>query len=166
VKRFRRRVFNVLAAISLVLFVAVAVIGARSYVSPDAQDMGISGTTTLKFSSGKAILVFLGRSAEIYVNSDSVESLRGSATLQWKVIGFEYTIYDNTWFGGGSIVIIPLWAIAMGTIFMPVAVLFAAIFRRGKVRRISSGLCINCGYDLRATPDRCPECGTIPEKAI
>jgi hypothetical protein len=37
--------------------------------------------------------------------------------------------------------------------------------RLAKESRSDFGQCLICGYDLRATPDRCPECGAMPERS-
>src|SRR5215218_1130501 len=55
--------------------------------------------------------------------------------------------------GGGRYVTIPFWIIALGCAAPPVLVLRGE-WRRRKWR---PGTCPACGYDLRATPERCPE---------
>jgi hypothetical protein len=52
----------------------------------------------------------------------------------------------------------PLLHAALMPVLAALPVWWVAARWRVTVRR-SRGLCPACGYDLRATPDRCPECG-------
>jgi hypothetical protein len=52
--------------------------------------------------------------------------------------------------------IVPYWLALGVTAPLPALAAWLRVRRRRRARR---RLCANCGYDLRATPDRCPECG-------
>jgi hypothetical protein len=65
---------------------------------------------------------------------------------------------------------------AVSVIYMPLSTARAALaifpaiwlvlaLRRHLSKKPKEGHCAVCGYDLRATPEKCPECGTIQQTA-
>ena len=56
---------------------------------------------------------------------------------------------------------VPWWPLLLACSVLPGVWWLTWRRARARTRR---GRCARCGYDLRATPERCPECGAVPAK--
>jgi hypothetical protein len=69
--------------------------------------------------------------------------------------------YRTAWAGAQTVnhaFILPCWFLLSVLVVSPVALIARRWVWRARRR---AGACAMCGYDLRATPQRCPECGTM-----
>jgi hypothetical protein len=77
--------------------------------------------------------------------------------VQMLGIGYHHGTYDQyeTWEFD-----LPYWALVAALAVAPSLAMATLLRRRRRLRRSGAGLCMECGYDLRASRERCPECGT------
>jgi hypothetical protein len=77
-------------------------------------------------------------------------SINSSGGLQWSASAIHYWNLEASLMGVSA-----FWIGLLG---------FVVFWKFGRRTRLP-GMCPICGYDLRASPDRCPECGTeVPSK--
>jgi len=172
-RRVWRIFLNGLTVLSLLLLLATAALWVRSYwrmdfvrchppAPPDAERF------CAHFVSGRGGgLVAWGHWAPRYAEDF------GPARWHWQTVGVSPTRYAGGWTGGGwgfghdshrdpeyryRMFVFPLWLPATLFVLFPATRLVLAVRRR---RRVREGHCRKCGYDLRATPERCPECGAV-----
>jgi 4-amino-4-deoxy-L-arabinose transferase-like glycosyltransferase len=173
VKRLRRIIFNGLTVLSLLLCVATSALWVRSYWVDETMARWSKHTTGYNFLIGSAggIVHFerLAGSFEPNYPNDVPRS-----PLEYEYSRQPYRrgkIYDVGWqpdasvpfrhfwfeFGTQPFIAVPHWSVVALFTVLPLT-----CFHRHARRR---GLCPHCGYDLRATPDRCPECGVEPKNS-
>ena len=192
----RRWIFNSVVAVSLILFLAVAVLWVRSYFAGDSLTVqknqrysirsyrGLLGViASSKYSvSAFAPPPFTGGQEEPYsekweLSRIATRELSWTIAFNWPnsftraLLGFKI---GYCWEPGdsdlgemdvdsGYLAIAPHWAYMLALGCIP-----AFWLRRHRQQRFQKGhgaFCSVCGYDLRATPNQCPECGTVPNPA-
>lgn len=171
----RSWIFTILAAASLLIAVLISVLWVRVLWTADQLRWGTRGIDT-KVGSASGVL-YIERSGgwsadprdqrafEWSSSRSRIVSVSSDHWVGFKLLGFAWVRYSLVvaprssptylWF-----VSIPYWFLWCTSVTLPIS----WIVRRRKALigyfRKPDGVCKSCGYDLRATPDRCPECGT------
>ena len=157
-RRLFRHLLLFTSALPLLLCAATIWLWVRSYQGPEYVMYQTSGGRLFQATSGHGTFDFLviprwpeteepryGRKdPEVYYGTRYSKRLLGFGTdVQWP----EY---------GGRYVNIPHWFVT--SVFTVSFLLFARAWRRRRAKDLA-GRCGKCGYDMRATPKCCPECG-------
>jgi hypothetical protein len=163
----RRRVVSLASAVSLALCAVVVAMWARSSRQDDVIYYFGRGMMIQAQQAHGMVLLGWGEPYPSYRYDKRAwqrftrPALPAGAYRQsWRVSrGFSFHREEI----GGSFNQIKQWRLVVPHWFI-VAVLAIPPVRWAwrRRRRPRPGGCRSCGYDLRATPDRCPECGTAP----
>ena len=158
-KRFSRWTFNAIAALSFLLCAATTAMWIRSYFVQPPNEF----SDRWLFDSGYAA-IYQGRLTVVYHDSSP-------APVRWfQILSFSTPIISiDQWDNGGNgwdnfwwytSVDVRLWLLSAVFATAPICCLIVNRHRH----RPRSELCADCGYDIRATPERCPECGSVKLK--
>lgn len=177
-RRFGRRIFNILAALSLLPCIAACALWVRSYQLMDEVTWThIGGVQWVRAATGHLdVGTFAGYSPSgpgdpfgfKYTRDQPFPPINislflgpdlGDKNFSWERAGF--ALYSKTNAVTGFLhaqFIAPFWSIAALTAVVPLG--WFMLWRWSRIRN-RLGLCPVCWYDLRATPNRCPECGAV-----
>jgi hypothetical protein len=139
-----RRLFILTSALSLVLcgVAALASLRVSFHVNWRGEVVGASNGIALW--------------GHFKVRRRPLSILYGRTPTTGTIPGFDYAGFHYYKSNGLRLIGVPLWLPSCLSAFA----LFLAIYSWRL--RPRPGFCAACGYDLRASPDRCPECGAVP----
>jgi hypothetical protein len=171
----KRRLLNLLTALSLLLCVAICVLWVRGHWFRDSlMFTWASGRALIRDARGHVeFMLTLGGdwseecgvallhkprpslAQELVDEITEVTGPRYGSVRRWWGVQYLDVRYRDPW-RSWHVLVVPCWQLVIAFAALPVAWSIRRVRRRHPV----SGLCPMCGYDLRATPGRCPECGT------
>ena len=155
----RRRLFSFCSALSLLLCVAVCTLWVRSHLRGDDLQHSLNGETDLRFwTRPGSVFVTIGSIRDEFVPEDGWKHRSSPPDREGsRAFAFERTRVSTGYASAEYLTVgVRLWLPASFFSILPAGVVYRQMqFRRNQ----RYGKCPVCGYDLRATPDRCPECG-------
>jgi hypothetical protein len=168
VRSLVRSTLRALTVFSLLLLVATVVLWVRSYGLSDTVDHFVLIDRNGPPSQiGTVFLSVPGQLWCVHAPKKVLRSIGGDWGRRWLFPGLWYAVgyWPDKPIPNTHLISCRYWLLTIVLAALPVGRGLRYGVRRWRVRgRGLNGTCLRCGYDLRATPDRCPECGMVPER--